>query len=404
MISIVLWVIPFVLLVWLNYHAGGRDVLYPGFLCSALWGVTFCLYLTAPIPVNIVRHGTVAFILGLVILFSGLCWLACHTGLTSIAVGRPKERTRRWIYFLWGYSIVMLPIFWLEIQRISGASGFNPTVLISARLAINEAVISGGTAYANKFVSSAPTVALFTALLCLIQMPRHWLTRLACVNAMLLGFLTGGRPYILGLGVGSAYILISRRSERRFWHTFKKSIIGGTAFLVILTFGTFLTKEEVRGSESGTSVAMEYAYMYIAGGVPVLDYILHSRLVTDDIRDVITHEKNNAIFVWVPFPTNVFTAPGDYYLRYGIVGSVAIFSLLGGIHGWLYANFKQGKEWALFLSAVSMYPLAISTFSDQYVGTYTRYAFAVIFWLIYVFFSRRGARARDISRTEQPAI
>src|SRR5689334_20816877 len=120
MLSLVLWIVPFVLLVWANYYIGKRDVLYPGFLCSALWTTVYCIYLTAPIPVNVVEHDTVLYIFGAVALFSGFCWAG--TQLTSIhtVVNTAKVESRRWIYFLSGYSLVMLPLFWLDIQRIAG--------------------------------------------------------------------------------------------------------------------------------------------------------------------------------------------------------------------------------------------------------------------------------------------
>ena len=402
MLSLVLWVMPFVLLVWANYRIGGRDVLYPGFLCAALWATVYCIYLTAPIPVNTVGHDTVLYIFGAVTLFCGFCWAGTHLTAAKSLTGA-KIESRRWLYFLSAYSLFMLPLFWLDIQRIAGVSGFSPAVLIAARLAINEAVVQGQTAYANKFISSAPTVALLTALLCLIKMPRHWLTRIMCVNAFVIAVLTGGRPYILGLGVGAAYILLSRRSDRRLWQVSKKYAIVAAALVAVLTFSTFLTKQEVQNDEQGTSVAMEYGYIYLAGGVPVIDHILHKRIVRDDIRDVISHQANNALFVWVPFPTNVFTAPGDYFLRYGLVASLLIFGLIGGVHGWLYAQFIAGKTWGLFLSAVLMYPLAISTFSDQYVGTWTRYAGAIVFWVLYALLSRTRQPAAVMGATEQPA-
>lgn len=403
MLSLLLWIVPFALLVWANYRIGGQDVLYPGFLGSALWATVYCVYLTAPIPVNAVGHDTVLYIFAAITLFCAFCWLGAHIGAAKQVEGAAKTESRRWIYVLSAYSVLMLPLFWRDVQRIAGVSGFSPAVLVAARLAINEAVVSGETAYANKFISSAPTVALLTALLCLIKMPRHWLTRVVCVNAFVMAVMTGGRPYILGLGVGAAYILLSRRSDRRLWQVSQKYALVAAALLLVLTFSTFLTKGEVQNDEKGASVALEYSYIYIAGGVPVIDHILHKRIVRDDLRDVISHESGKALFVWVPFPQNVFTAPGDYFLRYGLVASLLIFGLLGGVHGWLYANFIAGRAWALFLSAVMMYPLAISTFSDQYVGTWTRYAGAVVFWALYAFLSRKRQISPSVYPSEQPA-
>jgi hypothetical protein len=50
-----------------------------------------------------------------------------------------------------------------------------------------------------------------------------------------------------------------------------------------------------------------------------------------------------------------------------------------------------------------MYPLAISTFSDQYVGTWTRYAGAVVFWALYAFLSRKRHISPSVYPSEQPA-
>jgi oligosaccharide repeat unit polymerase len=403
MLSLVLWVVPFVLLVWANYRLGGRDVLYPGFLMAGAWMVTFCVYLMAPIEVNVVRYDSMLYIFSVVMLFCGCCWASAHSGIRERETEPPRAQSRRWIYFLSIYSVVMLPLFWLDIQRIAGMSGFNPAILVASRLAINEAVVAGRSAYSNKFISSAPTVALFTALLCLIKMPRHWLTRVVCVNAFAMAVLTGGRPYILGLGVGAAYILLSRRSDRSFWRVSKKYALIFTALIIVLIFSTFLTKQEVQGNEDGTTIALRYAYIYIAGPVPVLDNILHSNLSQESLRDSLKSDRQDLLSVEVPFWFNVFSAPGDYFLRYGLVASLLVFGMLGALHGWLYANFIAGREWGLFLSAVMMYPLVISTFSDQYVGTWTRYAGAILFWMLYAALSRKRQTVPALHSAEQPA-
>ena len=66
--------------------------------------------------------------------------------------------------------------------------------------------------------------------------------------------------------------------------------------------------------------------------------------------------------------TNVFTFY-DYYLRdFGFLYALFIQFLVGILHGKFYRKYQNGNRYALFISAVLIYPLVMQFFQDQYMS------------------------------------
>jgi oligosaccharide repeat unit polymerase len=72
-------------------------------------------------------------------------------------------------------------------------------------------------------------------------------------------------------------------------------------------------------------------------------------------------------FVNVPYPSNVYTIYRPYFDDFGLLGAVGIQFFLGLLHGVLYRK-RFASRFFLCVFAISLYPLAMQFFEDQYLS------------------------------------
>jgi oligosaccharide repeat unit polymerase len=86
--------------------------------------------------------------------------------------------------------------------------------------------------------------------------------------------------------------------------------------------------------------------------------------------------------VTVPLPTNVYTAFEPYYADYGLVGMLVAMFVIGVGQTWLFWKAQAGRHLYIFLFAISLYPLVMVAFDDQY-SLMNYYALATVFGAVY---------------------
>lgn len=76
-------------------------------------------------------------------------------------------------------------------------------------------------------------------------------------------------------------------------------------------------------------------------------------------------------FRFVPFACNTYTVLFPIYHDFHFFGILGFFLLLGGLHWYLYENFRQknASETWIYFYAVSLYPLAMNIFEDAYFSS-----------------------------------
>jgi oligosaccharide repeat unit polymerase len=88
-------------------------------------------------------------------------------------------------------------------------------------------------------------------------------------------------------------------------------------------------------------------------------------------------------FVGVPYPVNVYTMYKDYVIDFGIPWALVTVGIIGFLHTLLYRKALTGSLLGKFLFALSMFPVFMAIFTDQYssLGNYTN---ALLFGAIYI--------------------
>src|ERR1700687_4202686 len=150
-----------------NYYVGRRNVLYPAFLFSLIWFVVFSLYMVPIIEVDKLGADTLAVVVSGVAAFSaGGAVVGPRRCSRSVAGSTPGNSiAKRVIFFC---CLALLPVFFLEIQRLSVVGGLD-SLMISARAAIIDAILHGGKAYSSPLYVAAPMLAILTAFIFLIE-------------------------------------------------------------------------------------------------------------------------------------------------------------------------------------------------------------------------------------------
>jgi oligosaccharide repeat unit polymerase len=85
-------------------------------------------------------------------------------------------------------------------------------------------------------------------------------------------------------------------------------------------------------------------------------------------------------YVFVPYPTNVYTFFYTYVMDFGRIGTILLIFLFGMLNSWLFYKSKSSGNHVKLLAAFSYYPLLMVFFQDQYFSLLS-------FWIQLWFYS-----------------
>jgi len=203
--------------------------------------------------------------------------------------------------------------------------------------------------------------------------------------------------------VGIRVLKSGRTTGREAWRYARYPLIG---FLALISILVPLDKDLSNFSGGGTDIVMNFVVEYTVEPLAGFNYVLshpaeYEREPNHTFRQVLptlarisgvpynpAPEDND--FVMVPLPTNVFTVLKPYYVDFGFSGMLVAIFVLGAGQTWLFHKALAGIDIWMFLFAVSLYPLIMATFDDQYsLITYfvTASAFGVFYFRGLRFFS-----------------
>jgi oligosaccharide repeat unit polymerase len=386
------------LTIW-NYSVGRRNVLYPPFLFSLIWLVVLLFYLIPLIEVDKLGADTLAIVVSGIVAFSVGGAMVGRTYSHRGAVSMPRNSiSKRVIFFC---SLALLPGFFLEIRRLSGAGGLE-SFLISARTAIVDAVVAGEKPFSNPIYTIAPYFAIFTAFTFLIEAregrkERVWMW-CSILTAFVFSLLTTGRTWLLELVVGLAGIHLvktGRFSAMEAWKFTRWPLV-----VIIVLFSILVPLDkDISGVSGGTTGAItQYVFGYAAVPIAGFDYVVHH---PSEYKYESNHTFKQVLpalarvsglkyvppptvddFVWVPLPTNLYTVFKYYYVDFGLYGMLLAMFLIGAGQTWLFRQAMTGTHFYLFLFAISLYPLAMVAFDDAY-STILIHAVALVFAVLY---------------------
>ncbi|UEG50573.1 oligosaccharide repeat unit polymerase [Ferruginibacter lapsinanis] len=113
------------------------------------------------------------------------------------------------------------------------------------------------------------------------------------------------------------------------------------------------------------------------------EYTLRFFIKTGQQLNLVSDKKVSSLvsdFVFVPYPTNVFTFYSPYIRDFGKMYAWLMIGLFGALHTWIYHRSARTKNLrnTLYYSFL-LFPLLMSFFQDQYMSLFS-------FWLQIMFF------------------
>ena len=284
--------------------------------------------------------------------------------------------------------------------------------MMSARTAIIDAIVNGAKPFSSPLYTAiyvvGPMLSIFAAFIFLIESKESKTDRIwvwtSITVALVFSILTTGRTWILQLIVGLAgiYLLKTRRvSAKSAWGFVRWPLVAFLALFSVLA----VVNKDTSTLESGASGAIEqYGFGYAVTPLAGLNYaIRHSAEYEHDpnhtfrqILPVLAPLWGSKYvaplplddFVFVPLPTNVYTVFKFYFVDFGFAGMLVAMFVIGAGQTWLFRKAFAGAHFYVFLFAISLFPLIIATFNDEY-SEIAGYGEALLFAGLYFGWLRR---------------
>jgi oligosaccharide repeat unit polymerase len=96
-------------------------------------------------------------------------------------------------------------------------------------------------------------------------------------------------------------------------------------------------------------------------------------------------------FVYVPYPSNVYTVYFPYVKDFGVIVSFFIIALMGFVHSHIYYRAKTGSYIYVLFYSMFLYPLIMSFFVDQYLSLLAQWLFFAILVITTAHFMKSSA-------------
>jgi oligosaccharide repeat unit polymerase len=379
------------LLVLVNYWIS-RSVLYPPFLFCGMWLLDFSLYWLDLTPLDPIHSNTLAIVALGAVLFSagGVIAMLAPRALveTRLILTRFPPRNELVKPMLMVFLGCGIPLQMYYLVR-SAASGVGNNLFQRARTA----GIDAGPPILTYFT----LWALYAAPLFLIERRDRsfWLMTVIAFMASVLS--TGRLPILMLL---SALVCVQLMLTRRqtFWAALKFVRIPMLLFFVLYFGLIFVTKDTSVFNESIAAILLLFLVGYIVGPTVAFDYFLSHRQdyadaphhtfkfflsVASALHLVVYVPAPPESFVFVPFPTNVFTVYRYYVGDFGIYGALLTIMLIGLLQTLLYRKARTGSELGIYFFAITLFAVFMSIFSDEYAA-FGAYIDSVSFAAIYI--------------------
>ena len=386
-------IVDFALMTIANYWVA-RSVLYPPFIFCAMWLLDLAIYRCNFIEVDPLHHATLILICSGAAAFSagGAAAIGVPKRLIAIhfKLAPPRQEKRTYKVVMLGLLACCIPHV-MSVTMQLAAIGEGSSFFEKARNAAVDAAFSGQK-QPDLIMDFFGTWTIYLAVLFMIDR-RDQLFWVATLFALVANALGGGRTGLLTLIAALTTVYMIQTSRQNFFAACKVLRLPALLFLVLYIGLTFLNKDTSIFVSIGDA-AKYFVVSYLIGPTAALDHVL---LHPEGFATMANHSFEFFFkvastlhllqyvppdrfeqFIFVPFPTNVFTIFKPYVLECGVTGVLAILCVLGFIHSLLYRK-AWFSELGLFLFALSVYTAIMVIFDDGYfLGGYLRAACACI--------------------------
>lgn len=371
------YIFIFLVITIINYKAGKKDVLYPAFIYSSLWTTVFTAYVFSPIEVNAISSKTCFLLLFGLIAFSVGCYMGRIFYIKNQAVAKDRPFSNSGKYFLLFYCFIVFPWYFKDIITASGGGPFS---LADLRISLVAAAVNGDKVYSSIITSSIPLISVSTTFILFIDRAKNRkLLYLSLILSIIYCILNTGRDSLLLLISGLIAIF---HIEKKSVLPFRKAlfVLGAPIILLVSAMMAYMFATHVMGNSDYSTLIVGYFFLYLIGGIPALDSIVKSNNSNEPHHtfQFISQISNTLFgthvaipppidaFVNVPFPTNVYTVYKFYFQDFGFMGTLLTIIIIGMVHGILYRKAKTGSRYGIYFYALSMHPLLMSFFDDNY--------------------------------------
>lgn len=394
---------------FLAYYLFKRKVLQPAVVFSFVWFVIIFLrfffrltILNELFPLHVTTYllffaGTVVFVISSyitqIVYQKTLLW----TPIAPINRYIDQVPQLNFRIVLTAIAVIGLPLFIIASYRVFLASNIdNFFVGLRTELSYGDEDI-GPVKYLISFSFVVYAINLYSYLNVRSKknLTLHIISILAVITYAV--FSTGRTFFFLILAI---YLGISYIQGKRF--SLRRNFFLLTVFLVFFTsMGIFYGK----GGDSGDTIkdnlypASQTTAIYLASSLNALDYELNHNFQINyngqntlgffsKVLSVINKEnsktqENKLVkeFVFIPYPTNVYTVYSPYIKDFGFIYVLLMLSLFSIIHTLLFCKALHGKKIRFVIYFTFMlYPLMMSFFQDQYMTLFST-------WLQIIFYT-----------------
>jgi oligosaccharide repeat unit polymerase len=399
------WSVAVLLVLTVGNYWIKRSVLYPPFLFCSVWFLATGLYRMDIVETDTIQPSTLAiFVVGAILFTAGgvladlvpRAWVETRFVLTRFPQRNNLVKPLLVLFLLCGIPMQ------IQSLRAEAAQGEGGTFLERAR---NAGITAQRNGQAIEGMASGISIyfvtwTLFTAIIFMLE-KRDKICWFVVFLALLTSILTTGRTSLLQLFAALICTHLMTTGRIRLWAALKVARIPLLIFGFLFLGLVFVNKnQQSQFYGSGVAeIAGVFFVSYIVGPLAALDAFLQN---PGDMSAVPNHTFKFYLsilahfhvisytpapmlqdFVGVPYPVNVYTMYKDYVIDFGIPWALVTVGIIGFLHTLLYRKALTGSLLGNFLFALSMFPVFMAIFTDQYssLGNYTN---ALLFGAIYI--------------------
>jgi oligosaccharide repeat unit polymerase len=378
----------------LNYFCF-RDLLYPPVLHCGLWfviTVAYMLFEEAFVPLSTSMYFVIATGVFLFSLGSLISTLRFRPRRLQIQFEGARYGFLSNLLFL--VPLVGLPFFIYQMNELANG-GVTASFFRNLRTSVNTQ--DNPVGLAQYFV---PISILSAGIHLLLFRRTHALrsTVAILVATVYCLFTTGRSSFLILFALLFGMMAITRQMDSR------KAVLVFAACSVVI----FVIIAALRDVTTPNGTAFESAQsswesfrLYLLGGLPAFDRFMHTpaelgsgnhvfrTVVAVGAKLGLCNEPVSLVqhFAILPFDTNVYTVYQPYFADFSYAGMFLIQFLLGCVHGFLYRRADQGRPLYVAAFGLSLYPLSMQFFQDQYfnlLSTWVQYAVGLSLFFLFV--------------------
>ena len=365
-----------------------------------VWLATLGLYWLSPVEINSLTDETLAIVLGTCLSFSLGGW-AAYLYYKQLSLGHApsraihKESTATEVVRLSIFALLtmMLPFYLLDFFHTASLAGIG-NIFFNVRETYTEVAVSGeSTPFIRQLFQPFAGYFFFLHLAVRRDSRRDRLMTIGASALAVLGvLLTTGRTGFVTLGLGYLFIEYARQRKiglKFFWVSFM--------LLCVMSVMFFVAKNVAVEHNTSATLALlrDHIFEYVAGPLAAFDKVVHGEGAGYNHTLSSFYRFSNQFlgtafplppvideYVFVPFPTNVYTVLKFFYLDFGMWGLFGVMFGIGLIQTYIYYRAVDRDPLYIVFYAVLIYPLII-IFFDDYYGQIIGYAKIYILLLLY---------------------